>query len=99
MNLMKKGIQNLCVADGKILIGDNSSIQIQEMGYLYLIPNGSSGTYTCEVLYVPNLHYNLLSICELHKLGLWIEFVENQCTIWETATNQVIVTWSEDNGI
>ena len=65
MTCMKKGIQNLCVVDGKILIGDNSPIQIQGIGDLNLTPNGFGGTYTYEVLYVLDLHYDLLLVREL----------------------------------
>ena len=56
MTPMKKGIHNLCVMDGKILMEDNSSLQIQGIGDLDLVPNGSCEAYTCEVLYVLGLH-------------------------------------------
>ena len=99
MILTKKGIWNVCVVDGKILIGNSSSIQIQGIGELDLIPNDFDRTYTCEVLYVVGLLCNLLLVHEFCKNGLWIEFDEYECTFWEIVSNEVVPIGSKDNGI
>ena len=96
MTLVKKGTQNLYVVDGKIHIGDKSLVQIQGISDLDLIPNGFGGTYTCEEFYAPSLHYDLLLVCELGKVGLQIEFDEDHYIFWETVK---IAIGSEDNGI
>ena len=36
-----------------------------------------------SVLHVPSLHYNLLSVHELCKLGLSLEFVDDQFLVWD----------------
>ena len=59
------------------MLGDNTSLPILGIGNFCFLPNGYGGSYTLSVLHVPSLHYNLLSVHELCKLGLSLEFVDD----------------------
>ena len=58
-------------------------LHILGIGNLCFLPNGYGGSYTLSVLHVPSLHYNLLSVHELCKLGLSLEFVDDQILVWD----------------
>ena len=60
------------------MLGDNTFLPILGTGNLCFLPNGYGGSYTLSVLHVPSLHYNLLSVHKLCKLGLSLEFVDDQ---------------------
>ncbi|MCO5604027.1 hypothetical protein L7F22_058184 [Adiantum nelumboides] len=62
MTPSKDGLQHLRPMQGKIFIGDNSTIPIQGVGSLPLIPDGKGGSHSSEVLYAPHLGYHLLSV-------------------------------------
>ena len=64
-------------------MGDNTSLLILGVDNIGIIPNGSSGSYTSSVLHVLGLCYNLLSMQELCKLGLSLEFVDDTFLVWD----------------
>ena len=66
---------------GEVLLGDDTTLPVLGVGYLGIIPDGSSGAYTSSVLHVPGLRYNLLSVRELCKLGLSLEFEDCKLTV------------------
>ena len=78
MSPIKDGLINYLPQCGEVLLGDNTSLRILGTGNLCFLPNGYGGSYTLSVLHVPSLHYNLLSVHELCKLGLSLEFVDDQ---------------------
>ena len=59
------------------MLGDNTSLRFVGIGNLCFLLDGYGGSYTLSVLHVPSLHYNLLSMHELCKLGLSLEFVDD----------------------
>ena len=56
------------------MLGDDTALSVLGIGNLGIIPNGSGGSYTLSLLHAPSLHYNLLLVQELCKLGLSLEF-------------------------
>ena len=65
------------------MLGDDTSLLILCISNLGKIPNGSSGSYNSSVLHVPSLCYNLLSVQELCKLGLSLEFADDKFLVWD----------------
>ena len=81
MSPVKDGLTDYLPQCGEVLLGDNTSLWILGTGNLHFLPNDYGGSYTLSVLHVPSLHYNLLSLHELSKLGLSLEFVDDQFLI------------------
>ena len=63
---------------GEVLLRDNTSLWILGTSNLPFLRDGYGGSYTLSVFHVPSLHYNLLLVHELCKLGLSLEFVDDQ---------------------
>ena len=78
MSPVKDGLIDYLPQCGEVLLGDNTSLWILGIGNLHFLPDGYGGSYTLSVLHVPSLHYNLLLMHELCKLGLSLEFVDDQ---------------------
>lgn len=55
--------------------------------------------YTSKVLYVPDLGYYLVSVKELCKLGLLIEFSENHFWIRDRHTKALVSEGHEEHGV
>ena len=83
MSPVKDGLTDYLPQCGEVLLGDNTSLPILGTGNLHFLPNGYGGSYTLSVLHVPSLQYNLLSVHELCKLGLSLEFVDDQFLVWD----------------
>lgn len=66
---------------GKILIGDHLTVLVCGIGDLDLILDGRGGMYTSQVLYVPHDGFHLLSVKELHELGLQVAFDVDQLRV------------------
>ena len=66
MSPVKSGLAYYSLQSGEVLLGDDTSLPILGVGNLDIIPNGSGGSYTCSVLHVPGLRYNLLSVQDDH---------------------------------
>ena len=78
MSPMKGGLIDYSPQSREVLIGDDTSLLILGIGNIGKIPNGSSGSYTLSVIHVLGLHYNLLSMQELCKLDLSLEFLDDK---------------------
>ena len=75
MTPLKHGLVDYSPLSGEIFLGDDTTISICGSGNLAMIPNGSNdGIHNLDVLHVPGLRYNLLSVYELCKLGLLLEY-------------------------
>lgn len=77
----KEGLLDLWPMQGKILIGDNLTVLVCGIGDLDLILDGRGGMYTSQVLYVPHDGFHLLSVKELHELGLQVAFDVDQLRV------------------
>ena len=66
------------------MLGDDTSLPILGVGNL---ANGSGGSYTLSVLHLLGLRYNLLSVQELCKLGLSLEFAKDK-VLFGISTNR-----------
>ena len=83
MSPMRGGLTNYSPQSREVLLGDDTSLLILGFSNLGIILNGSSGLYTSTLLHVLGLCYNLLSMQELCKLGLSLEFVDDQFLVWD----------------
>ena len=63
-----------------------------------MIRDGKGGSYTSKVLYVPDLGFHLLSIRELCKLALLVEFSEDQFWVRDRRTRSLICEGFEEHG-
>ena len=99
MTPLKDGLENLHASKGKVLIGDKTSILVHGIGNLQVIPNGKGGMFTSKVLYVPDLGYHLLSVKELCKLGLLIEFSEDHVWIRDLQSRTLVSEGYEEHGV
>ena len=78
MSPVKDGFIDYLPQCREVLLGDNTSLWILGIRNLCFLPNSYGSSYTLSVLHVPSLHYNLLFVHELCKLGLSLEFVDDQ---------------------
>ena len=78
MSPVKGGLTDCLPQCREALLRDNTSLWILGTSNLCFLPNGYGGSYTLSVLHVPSLHYNLLYVHEFCKLGLSLEFVDDQ---------------------
>ena len=50
-----------------------------------------------DVLHVPNLYRNLLSVPQLAKWGAWIQFTDTKCEIWDYTGDLICEGHCESN--
>ena len=81
MSFVKVGLADYSPMMGEVLLGNDTSLFILGVGDLAIIPNGFGGLYTSSVLHIPHLHYNLISVHEVCKLGLSLEFKESKLIV------------------
>ena len=63
-----------------------------------LLPDGKMQKCTLsDVLYVPKLSFNLLSVCRVTKLGKMFQFDGNNCKIVDANENLIAVAEKKDN--
>lgn len=99
MTPIKEGLLNFQPMQGKIYLGDDTSLPIRGVGSLPLASVDSGGTHNIEVLYVPKLHYHLLSVFELCKAGFSVEFDDNRLTVKHKDSKAVSLEGAPHNGI
>ena len=58
---------------------------------MFIATNGSTFT-SSDVLYVPGIKKNLLSISALAKIGLVVKFVDDRCTVHDLSNGDSIIT-------
>ena len=74
-----------------ITCANNSSYPIEGVGQIVLnTANGSTFTLY-DVLYVPGIKKNLLSVFALAKIGLVVKFVDDRCTVHDLSYGDIIV--------
>ena len=99
MTSRKQDLHDFRPLNGEIFMGDNSTIPIRGSGILSLIPDGSGGFLDLEVLYVPGLSYNLLSVHELCLLGLILDFDDSSFRIRRKDSTDALVIGLVQNGL
>jgi len=99
MTPWKEGLQNLQTMKGEVFLGDDSTVSNCGIGELHFILDSQGGLYTSDVLYVPGLSYHLLSVKELCRLGLLVEFFEEQFWIRDRWTKKVVCEGVAEQGV
>lgn len=77
----------------RVALGNDSIVHSSAKGTVFLnmlLPdNRVQPAYIREVLYVPNLSYNLLSISKTTSFGNYSSFTDSQCKIYDLQSNLI----------
>jgi len=85
----------------KVTLGDDYQYPIKGVGESNYKPNLGNSMKMKDVLYVPVLTENLLSISSLEKKGFKIAFIYGEVLMWDKGEtiNEAIVIRNEENGL
>lgn len=67
----------------KIILGDNSTYPVRGIGTITLLLNQGQTIHLQEVLYVPDLKNNLVSISTMEDKCFKVAFVNRKVRIWQ----------------
>ena len=74
-----------------VTCANNASYPVKGIGKIVLTSaNGSSFTLS-DVLYVPGIRKNLLSVSALARLGFVVKFVDDICTVHDLTSGDMII--------
>lgn len=97
MTPFKDVLVNMNAMSGKIHIANNETLNVEARGDATINLNGIMITIE-NVLYVPKLNGNLLSVSKMVSKGNKVVFGQNGCTIY-TSNDSIITTVASKNGI
>jgi transposase InsO family protein len=85
----------------KVTLGDDYQYPIKGVGESNHTLNSRNSLKMKDVLYVPSLKKNLLSISTLEKKGFRVAFIDGEVLMWAKGEtlNQAIVIGNEENGL
>jgi transposase InsO family protein len=85
----------------KVTLGDDYQYAIKGVGESNHKLNSGNSLKMKDVLYVPSLTKNLLSISALEKKGFRVSFIDGEVLMWakEETLNEAIIIGSEENGL
>jgi hypothetical protein len=85
----------------KVTLGDDYQYPIKGVGESNYKLNSGNSLKMKDVLYVPGLTKNLLSISSLEKKGFRVSFIDGYILIWAKGEtlNEAIIIGSEENGL
>jgi hypothetical protein len=85
----------------KVTLGDDYQYPIKGVGESNHTLNSGNSLKMKEVLYVPGLKKNLLSISALEKKGFRVAFIDGEVLMWakEETLNEAIIIDNEENGL
>lgn len=96
MTFRKDWLQDLSSRGGTVTIGDNSTVPVQGVGTLPMFSDGRSSS---EVLYVPELGFNLLSVYGLTQLGTRVIFTQDAVIVEDASSGDALWTGSQEGGL
>ena len=67
----------------EIILGDNATYLVKGIGTVTLHLNQGQTLHLQEVLYVPDLKENLLSIYAMEDKGFKVAFIDGKVCIWQ----------------
>jgi hypothetical protein len=84
-----------------VTLGDNYQYPIKGVGESNYKLNSGNSLKMKDVLYVPGLKKNLLSISSLENKGYRVAFIDGEVLMWAKGEtiNEVIIIGSEENGL
>jgi hypothetical protein len=85
----------------KVTLGDNYQYPIKGVGESNYKLNSGNSLKMKNILYVPGLTKNLLSISSLEKKGFKVAFIDGEVLMWAKGEtiNEAIIIGSEENGL
>jgi hypothetical protein len=85
----------------KVTLGDDYQYPIKGVGESNHKLNSGNSLKMKDVLYVPGLKKNLLSISSLEKKGFRVAFIDGEVLMWAKGEtlNEAIIIGSEENGL
>ena len=84
---------------GDITIGDSSIIPIRGAGTISIFRTSLDRRYFSDVLYVPDLGFNLLSVSSLTKQGASVEFLADSVIVRDLSTGSTLASGQQDGGL
>jgi hypothetical protein len=94
-----------CVSENKfsqkVTLGDDYQYPIKGVGESNHKLNSGNSLKMKDILYVPGLKKNLLSISYLEKKGFRVAFIDGEVLMWANGEtlNEAIIIGSEENGL
>ncbi|KAK3016018.1 hypothetical protein RJ639_007337 [Escallonia herrerae] len=76
----------------KVKLGNGKFVKVEGKGEIDVRTKKGSSKFITDVLYVPSLSQNLLSVGQLNQKGYKLNFDENCCMIIDKKNDQVIAT-------
>lgn len=73
--------------NNQVILGDGKAEKIQGKGVVAINTKTGQQRYIHDVLYVPNLAHNLLSVGQLIQKGYQVNFEGKECRIFDTKSN------------
>jgi hypothetical protein len=85
----------------KVTLGDDYQYPIKVVGESNHKLNSGNSLKMKDVLYVPGLKKNLLSISSLEKKGFRVAFIDGEVLMWDKGEtlNEAIIIGNEENGL
>ena len=85
----------------KVKLGDDYQYPVKEVGESNHKLNSGNSLKMKDVLYVPSLKKNLLSISALEKKGFSVAFIDGEVLMWTKGEtlNEAIIIGNEENGL
>ena len=74
-----------------VTCADNSSYPVKGVGQIVLAAANDNAFTLRDVLYVPGIKKNLLSVFALTRVGLVVEFVDDRCIVHDLSDGDTIV--------
>ncbi|KAK8302987.1 hypothetical protein V6Z12_D04G121800 [Gossypium hirsutum] len=85
---------------GKVIMDNGLSIPVTHVGGSTILANDSSPLLLEDLLYVPDISKNLLSVSKFAKdNGVFFKFYPNCCYVKDLKTRQTLLCESELNGL
>lgn len=79
----KELLKNANAAGGRVFAANSSTMDIEATGTVTLFPSGANPIEVKDVLYVPNLSTNLLSVSQIVEKGFRMTFGQSGCTVYD----------------
>jgi len=73
-----------------VILGDGKAERIKGKGVIIVHAKSGEKRYIHDVLYVPNLAHNLLSVGQLVQKGYQIHFDNNECKVIDKKKNMIM---------
>ncbi|MCO5548009.1 hypothetical protein L7F22_001465 [Adiantum nelumboides] len=87
-------------AGKKVTCANNASYPIRGVGKILITISDGSDLCLPDVLYVPGIKKNLLSVSSLAKNGLWVIFEDDRCIVRDRENGySLITTGTLENGL